>query len=158
MRFVISGVLIALLSPVALSRPYYMSKAELIRKAQVIAILRISHVESVEVTGSEQVYRQSALATVERVIKGNVPGRVTLYGLQTLEARVEFALGTYLVFLSRDGDLLVGTNWHLSLRPINKGKVEWYASNEGYRLKTAQLSAVLKEIESILMRQQTSRR
>jgi hypothetical protein len=158
MRFMISGVLIALLSPVPFARPYYMSKVELVKKAQVIAILRISHVEQVEVAGSDHVYSQSALATVERVIKGSISGSVTLYAQQTSEARVDFAPGRYLVFLSRDGDLLVGTNWHLSVRPINKENVEWYASNKGYALKTTQLSVVLKEIESIVRKSSGSQK
>ena len=76
----------------------------MIKNAQVIAIVHISKVEPVEMRAAKWTYRQRAKATVDVLIKGELPWKETpLYGDENnFEARTHFAAGRFLVFLKQD--------------------------------------------------------
>ena len=102
----------------------YAGKPEMVRDATAVAVVEVTRVDPVEVRGGHWTYRQRAAARVETVLRGDLPkgGAIDLHGHEDfICARCEFAPGRYLVFLRRDGRLWVGSNWHLSVRPIATG-------------------------------------
>ena len=147
LRRLIPLLLILALAGIARAKAYYAPKAEMIQRSEVIALVQISKVEKAETKGKVWTYHQKATARVEQVLKGKVPEEIALYGEEDfICARCRFAPGRYLLFLKRDGDLLTGANWHLSIRPVKGNQVEWYADDRGLDLKPAPLAGVLKEI------------
>jgi hypothetical protein len=159
-------VLMALLLGVVLSgssapRAYYAGKARMIAQSEVIAVVDVRRVGSASARGRHWTYAQAADAVVEQTLKGELPPRVRLYAQEDfICARVDFRPGRYVVFLTRDGELLAGSNWYLSARPIrDDGRVEWYAGvrDSGpdpsqIRLRPAPLAAVLADVRSHLAR------
>jgi hypothetical protein len=82
---------------------------------------------------------------------------VSFYGDETFEcARCHFEVGRHMVFLDRDGELLIGNNWHLSARKITRNTVEWFVNDRNMdrniKQKSAALSDVLQEIKRALAR------
>lgn len=159
MRSILSCVLLAFLPLAAQGRPYYMSKTEMIEGADIIAVVEVSSVDPPELAvqegASQMIFKQAATATVEQTLKGTLPTAITFYSFLSGAPQTDFPSGRYLVFLNRDAESLLATNWHLAVRPINRGEVEWYANNKkpfDGGLKPAKLSAVLKEIRLILSR------
>lgn len=149
----VACVLIVLLAhaPAAHAKAYFAPKKEMIARAQAIAVVTIDAVETVEVEGKHWTYLQRATARVEQLIKGTLPETVELHGEETfICARCTFAPGRYLVFLDRDGNLWVGSNWHLSARPIAGENVEWYADDRGSATKAMPLASVLAEVRSLV--------
>jgi len=90
------------------------------------------------------------------VLKGKLSGSVALYGDgDFICARCHFQVGRYLVFLRRDGKLLTGSNWHLSIRKITGGsekKVEWFDDKQIFENQELLLSDVQNEIKAVLVR------
>ena len=84
---------------------------------------------------------------MEKTIKGELPLEIALFGEESfICAQVRFKPGRHLVFLRRDGKLLVGSNWHLSVRPMAETKVEWYVPGERLQLFWQPLAEVLERI------------
>ncbi len=145
-------LLLVALVHTASAKAYYQTKVEMISSATAIAIVEIGEVSEFETKGHLWTYQQKAKARVLNVIKGNMPGNVELHGLENFRcARCEFSEGTALVFLKRDGELWVGSNWHLSIWPIINNNVQWFVSNESrYSFADTVLIDVVSEIESKL--------
>ncbi len=121
----------------------------MIERAEFIAVVEISKVEEVDVKTERWGYRQVAHATVVQKLKGNLPPVVKMHGLESfICAHVQFQPGKFLVFLERDAGLLVGCNWHFSVRPIADGKVEWYARGDRLDLSWQPLDAVLVRVKN----------
>src|ERR1043166_1386675 len=119
----------------------------MIRESDFIALVDISRVDDTETKGTHWTYRRKAAATVSQSLKGSLPQDVLLYGDEDfICAQVKFQPGRYLVFLRRDGDLLVGPNWHLSVRPLKDAQVEWYVPGERLKLSWQPLDTVMKRI------------
>jgi hypothetical protein len=139
------------------ARAAFKSKVQMIETAEVIAVVEITNSEKVSVKGAHWTYSQKATASVESVVKGSLPGNVFLYGDENFRcARCRFNKGRYLVFLHRDGELLTGNNWHLSVRKItgtSQQTVEWF-DNEN---KDALLSDVLSEISAQVSTSESSK-
>ena len=135
--------------PSTFAKAYYATEDEMIERAEAIAIVDISRVESAETKAEPFNYSEIAHATVKQTLKGTLPQTVKLYGGESfICAQVHFAPGRYLVFLSRDHDFLVGCNWHLSVRPIKDTQVEWYVPGERLKLSWQQLDTVLGRIKN----------
>jgi hypothetical protein len=158
-------VLIALLLGVALSgssapRTYYAGKAQMIERSEVIAVVDVRRVGATSVRGGRWTYAQAADASVERTLKGTLPGQVRIHAQEDFICdRVDFRPGRYLVFLKRDGRLLAGSNWYLSARPIRDGRVEWYARDtesgshpSEIRMRSLPLARVLADVRAHLAR------
>lgn len=139
--------LLSFTAPRAFSKAYYAGENEMIFRSEVIAVVDISKVESAKLKREHWTYSEVADATVEQPLKGTLEKQVQLYGGEDfICAQVHFQPGRFLVFLKRDGELLVGSNWHLSIRPIKNGKVEWYTPGESMSLSWQPLPEVLQRI------------
>ena len=140
--------LLAFAAPPAISKAYYAGENEMITRSEVIAVVDISRLESTKLKREHWTYSEVAHAMVEQTLKGTPEKQVQLYGGEDfICAQVHFQPGRFLVFLKRDGDLLVGSNWHLSVRPIKDGKIEWFTPGEHMALSWQPLPDVLQRIE-----------
>jgi len=145
-------------APGLLARAYFAGAQEMVQGSVAIAILDISKVEEVEATGEHWTYRERAQATVDQTLKGSLPQQVQLFGNETFICeQVRFQPGRYLVFLRRDGEKLVGANWHLSIRPIKDGQVEWYSGKQRLDLSWQPLSAVVKQVSELIKQSAATR-
>jgi len=114
----------------------FLPPAELTRKADVIALVDLDEPEAVatsdplESPSPAGYYRKKAQARVVERIRGDIPDRFVIYGDEAfICAQCTLSKGRFLAFLTRKGDFWVGTNWHLSLRPIKGDQVEWVAAD-----------------------------
>jgi hypothetical protein len=150
---VLAGLIIALaalLLPTSrgLAKAAYSLPDQMIADSEVIAVVDISRVEPTKAKGATWTYREVAHASVERVLKGELPKNIELHGNEEfICAQVRFKAGRHLVFLRRDQQYVVGSNWHLSVRPIKDDAIEWYASSKGIDLSWQPLAAVLRGVE-----------
>ena len=144
----------------------FAGKEEMVRRSTAIAVVEITKVEEVEGKGSHWTYRQRATAVVKTLLKGSLPkdAPFAIFGDETfICARCHFEPGRYLLFLTEDkapdgSGMLVGSNWHLSVRPITADpekpgqgdRVEWYANDQDYTLAPAPLADVLAEVRKLV--------
>jgi hypothetical protein len=143
------AILCAGATPSAFAKAAFAAEEQMIERAEVIAIVNVTLVEKSETKGKQWNYGEIAHATVERTLKGKLPQTVKLYGGEDfICAQVHFMPGRHLVFLTRDGDFLVGCNWHLSVRPIKDTQVEWYVPGEVLKLSWQPLGTVLERIKN----------
>lgn len=152
-RLIMSAMAVWFLAsaPDLLAKAYFASAQEMVQGSVAIAILDISKVEAIETKGEHWTYRERAQATVARTLKGSLPQNVQLFGNETfICAQVRFQPGRYLVFLRKDGEKLVGANWHLSVRPIKDDEVEWYSGKQRLDLSWQPLSAVVQQISELI--------
>jgi hypothetical protein len=144
-------ILIFALPASAHAKAYLAPKAEMIAKSDVIAVVNITDVKSLE---PEKMYgNQRAKATVRDVLKGDVKREMEIEFMVKCFypcAITQVSKGEYLVFLSKKDNDFEGNNWHLSYRPIKDGAIEWYKDDTGYELKKRKLGGVLDEIRGIL--------
>ncbi len=151
----------------AFGKAYFYTRSELIQKAQVIAIINVE--EPAESPSSVQghdpfepvkrnwSYGQQAKVRVEQILKGDAPKEFVLYGKETfICAQCSLSKGRFLAFLSKDGDLWIGANWQISLRPIRDGEVEWYVSDEQrFPMNFQKLDEVVAAIRVALKKQES---
>ncbi|CAN5795709.1 hypothetical protein BH11VER1_BH11VER1_33780 [soil metagenome] len=65
--------------------------------------------------------------------------------------KCQLGAGHFLAFLNRDGELWVGANWHLSLRPVKDGEIAWYVDPDRSRSLAYQRNdSVLNGIQELL--------
>ena len=142
------GTALFMVAPDSLAKAYFATDDEMIQRSEVIAIVDISTVEDIQMKGDHWTYRRRAIGTVHRTMKGSLPREVSLYGDENfICAQVKFQPGRFLVFLNHDGSLLVGSNWHFSVRPVRDSQVEWYVPGERLKLAWQPLEAVLERIK-----------
>ena len=155
----VAALLFALiLSAQAKAKAAYSGKLGMVNDSTMIAVVEITGVEPVNVKGTYWTYRQRALARVEAVVKGDAPkdGRLTLHGDEDfICAQCRFSPGRYLVFVRHDGDLWVGSNWHLSVRPIRVGTkgaqlVDWFIDKVSLTTKAQPLDDVIADVKSLI--------
>lgn len=155
----------------AFGKAYFYTRTELIQKATAIAIVEIEDPEPAKAKGSDQqdpfaensatgknwVYGQQAKARVQKILKGDLPKEFTIYGKESfICAQCALTKGRFLAFLTKDGDLWVGANWQLSLRPIQNEQVEWYVTEEQrYPLKFQRFDDVVAEVLAAIQKQQS---
>ena len=144
---------------VAHAKAAFDAKAEMVQRSAAIAVIDITRVEPAAVKGQHWTYRQRATARVESVLKGDLRAGdpISLHGEEDfICAQCRFAPGRYVVFLNQDSGLWVGSNWHLSVRPIAtdaKGDqtVEWYADDKRtLELKSQPLGGVLADVRTLV--------
>ena len=134
------------------AKAYFQTKSEMIERAGAIALVRIGDPEPSVKKGKHWTYRQQAKVRVESVLKGKLPDQFMLYGAETfICAQCSIDTGYFVVFLKKDGELWTGSNWHLSLRGIKDGQVDWFVADESrFEMAPRLLSDVIKEIELIV--------
>jgi hypothetical protein len=144
---------------VAHAKAAFAGKTEMVRRSAAIAVVHITRVDPVQVKGQHWTYRQRATAKVETVLKANLRAGdpISLHGEEDfICAQCRFAPGRYLVFLNQDSGLWIGSNWHLSVRPITTAptgeqSVEWYADEKlTLELKPQPLAEVLADVRKLL--------
>lgn len=143
----------------AFGKAAYYGKTNMVKSAEVIAVVTISKVEPANTKTKRNgwTYSEAATAKVEQVLKGSLPKDVVLHGGEDfICAQVRYKPGRHIVFLRHDKDLLVGANWHLGVREIKGDQVEWFKDDTSLELKSARLETVLKEIESLVKRDKKS--
>jgi len=135
---------------------YAAGKEDMIREAACIAIVSITKVEKADTKESSWTYRQKASATVQRCLKGDVKGEITVYGLENfICAQCRYEEGRFILFLRKDGALWVGSNWQLGIRPIKGDKVEWFKDDKTlFEMKDTPLEDVIAEINNTLKKLQ----
>jgi len=137
------------------AKAYFAPKAEMIAKSDVIAVVDITHVKSLE--PEKRHGNQLAEATVREVLKGDAEkGKEMQFKVECFFpcAFTQVSTGQYLVFLSKNGKELRGDNWHLSYRPIKDGTLDWYKDDTSYTLEKRKLEEVLDEVRKIVKKPQ----
>ena len=160
-KLLILTLLIFGLEPLLVSYPhaawakaYFASQSEMLKNSQIIAVVDVKKVEKADAHGVSRTYSQKATADVEQVLKGSPGKQITMYGGEDfICAQCQFKPGKTLVFLNQDNNLLIGSNWHLSIRPIENGQLEWYARDHHSPLKLTKFDDVLKSIKAKLPKQ-----
>ena len=172
MRAILLILTVSLVSSLsAFGKAYFFTRSELIEKAVVIAIVTIGEPEPAKplgesidpfadesrASGKTWTYAQQAKVRVEQVLKGKIPNEFVMYGQESfICAQCPLSKGRFLAFLSKDGDLWIGANWQLSLRPIRDKKAEWYVSdNQRYPMKFQKLDAVIAQVHAALKNQKS---
>ncbi|MBS2010519.1 MAG: hypothetical protein JST01_25945 [Cyanobacteria bacterium SZAS TMP-1] len=137
----------------SLAKAAYSGKAEMIENSEIIALVDINKVEKVAQKGTNWTYSQKALAAVESALKGKPGKKIEIFGGEDfICASCKFEPGRYLVFLNHNRDMLIGSNWHLSIRPIQNNSLEWYDGENMQPLKAQPLNTVLTQIKEQLPR------
>lgn len=141
-------------------KAYYAGKKEMVLKAECIAVVNITKVEKTSRKGEPWTYSQKASGTVEQCLKGDIRGRIEIYGMESfICAQCRYEPGRFLLFLRKDGSFWVGSNWHLGIRPIRDSRVEWFKDAASrFEMKEAPLAAVIAEIKAILEQKDVVRR
>jgi len=112
------------------AKAYFMRADQMIQVSEAIAIVNITTVAKVEKKGLARTYSKEGDVTLERSLKGSLPKQFKIYGQEDfICAQCQFDPGKYLLFLNRDNGFWIGANWHLSMRPIKNGKIDWYPAN-----------------------------
>ena len=142
---------LVLMAPPVFGKAYFASEEEMIQRSDAIAIVTIAQVDDTQGKGKTWTYHQRAHVIVGRTLKGTLPPEISLYGKEDfICAQIHFKPGQFLVFLRKDADLLTGSNWHLSVRPINGTQIEWYAPEGGLKLSWQSLNSVLDRLNGRL--------
>lgn len=130
----------------------YASKNDMIRNADVIAVVQIKSLDNTEKRGSHWTFHQVSDAEILTPIKGVSEKEIKLYGGEDFVcAQCHFLPGKNLVFLNKDIGLYSGTNWHLSCIPIkDDGKMEWIEDNNRQPTVRKNLNEVISEIKKVL--------
>lgn len=144
-------------------KAYFFKRTELVEKSLVIAIIELGDPGPSKANagadpfvdqakGKTWTYQKSSKASVVRKIKGEIPADFVLHGDEAfICAQCRLSKGRFLAFLQKDMDLWVGTNWHLSLRPIKDGKIEWYDGEDLTKpMKFQPEKVVIEEVEKLL--------
>jgi hypothetical protein len=142
------------------AKAYFHTRSELIRNAEVIAIVSIGEPEATKPKGrfdegpkgSHWTYGQQAKVHVERLLKGQIEDDFVMYGGESfICASCVLTKGKFLAFLKKDGGLWAGANWQLSLRPVRDQQVEWYVSEEQrFPMEFQNLDEVVTSIQTAI--------
>ncbi len=124
----------------------------MVEKAEAIAIIEILNTEIVEKRGQHWTYRQKAIGIVKKTLKGNIPDDIIIYGMETfICAQCQFEKGRFLLFLQRDNDFWIGSNWHLGIRQIEDENIDWFKSDtSSFEMEQQPLKDVILDIQNIL--------
>jgi hypothetical protein len=147
-------MLLGIASP-CFAKARYAQKKDMIQEAEVIAVVKITKIEKANKKEKSWIYRQKATATVEQCLKGDVKEDITIYGLEDfICAQCRYEKGHFILFLRKDGALWVGSNWHLGIRPIKAGKIQWFKNDKMFfEMQDAPLHKVIDEINAVVKEQ-----
>ena len=147
-------MLVGIASP-CFARARYAQKKDMIEEAECIAVVNITKVEKASKKEKSWTYRQKATATVERCLKGDVKGDITIHGLEDfICAQCRYEKGRFIIFLRKDGSLWVGSNWQLGIRPIKGKNVQWFTDDKTlFEMKDTPLDKVVDEITTVVKEQ-----
>lgn len=150
-KILLSLLLLSLLSFVAHAKAYFSPQKEMVQRAEAIAIVQIKQIKHVHKQGSFWSYGQQAIGTVETSIKGDLPTDIEIYGKERfICAQSLFSKGRFLLFLRKDGELWIGSNWDRGIKAIKNEKVAWGKDSSYFPHEERPLSEVILEIQHIL--------
>ncbi|MBX9691308.1 MAG: hypothetical protein K2Z81_02920 [Cyanobacteria bacterium] len=153
MKRILLAMALMLAVPASQARVGPISLREQTRAASDIAIVNVTNVRTgAGAKGDHWTYDTASEAVVEKSIKGNLSGKVILYGGEDFECACHnFPKGRALVFLLRDKDLLTGAGWFCATLPIEGGKLKWFSSPDSLRTdKLVTVDKALKELQKLL--------
>ena len=135
MRF----LLLLLLAPASASRlvPDFKSRIEMIQDSDIIARVKITSVHASRKDQGLNLIQEPGMTlsvVVLESIKGKMPSVARVH-VDNWDRWVKWPhpkRGEYLIFVVDSKDQLENLNWHLSLRPIKDGVVDWI-SDDGER-------------------------
>lgn len=157
MKSIILAVILVSAATSAFGKAAYRRYPDMIRMSDVIAVVDVTEIAPTETKGGNWTYRQRISATLVEVIKGRVEKTLTIYGMENIVcAQCRFQKGKQLVFLKHDGDFLVGSNWHLSIRPIAGEDCEWFQDSASIQLVSTPLSAAIKQVKEEIEKQKSA--
>lgn len=136
-----------------MAKAAYAGKSQMIDCSEIIAVVDVTSVSKVQEPGqtSGRTYSQKATLMPLTILKGALPKDSTAYGGENfICAQCNFEPGKFLVFLNHDGQHLIGSNWHLSVRPIKAEQLDWYDGEKMNPLRPAKLSDVVAQIRKEL--------
>jgi hypothetical protein len=127
-------VLLLLLQAPVFAKAYFFTEEELVKGAAAIAIIDLEAPVVLEMdvfnpppAADGFSYSQKARAKCVTLIAGQLPDSFEMFGDESfICAQCKLSKGRFLAFLVKKKDIWVGVNWHLSLRPVKDGKIEWY--------------------------------
>src|SRR5579872_2941432 len=132
----------------------YSSKDQMIKEADVIAIVTINKINSINIISKDYYssYNQQALARVEQKIKGEISHNIVIYNRFDPRAlcppTATLNIGRNLVFLKRIHNYLNPINFDLGVRPIIDNKIYWYDANGNkYSKKSIDIEKVVQDIQ-----------
>jgi hypothetical protein len=142
------GLLAALALP-AIASYRVLSEGEQIANAEVIAVVDVGPVKASERTLQDTTWHQQATATVEKLLKGEIPKTFTLYADTRKKCLPDSRLrpGKCLVSIKNRGQadaIWTTANAEMGIRPVVDGKIEWFATGE--RLQNIPLDEVVSKI------------
>ncbi len=151
-KIIVIIILLILLPTILFAKAYFAGKREMVEKAEVIAIIEIVNTEGVEKKGQHWTYRQKVIGAVEKTLKGNIQDDIIIYGMENfICAQCRFEKGRFLLFLQKDNGFWIGSNWHLGIRQIKDGKIDWFKHDESpFDMEEKSVQEVTQEIENIL--------
>ncbi len=151
-KIIIILILLIIIPTQLFAEAYFAAKKEMVERAEAIAIIEILNTEKVEKKGQHWAYRQKVIGTVEKTLKGNIPADIIIYGMETfICAQCRFEKGRFLLFLQRENDFWIGSNWHLGIRQINDGKTDWFMDDTSpFKMQQQPLKEVILDIQNTL--------
>ena len=154
-KIILPILFLSFLSTFTFAKARFAEKKEMIKKSETIIIAKIEKIEKSKQEGKYFMYRQKVTGTIENTLKGNIDGDIIIYGMENFKcAQNTFSKGHFLLFLRKDNGFWVGSNWHLGIRPIKEGKVEWFKNNiSHFKMEQKPLKEVISEIQNILKKQ-----
>lgn len=142
----------ALLSSSAFAKAYFAKKEEMIKQSEYIAIVNIKHIEKTEQKGAIRTYHRKATGSVEKTLKGKIEADIEIFGMEDfICAQCNLSEGRFILFLRKDKNLWVCSNWSLGVRRIKNETVEWFKNADSpFGMEEKPLKEVISEIQNIL--------
>lgn len=149
MKWVLATVCSSLFSLSALAKAYFAPLDDMIGNAEVIAVVTITRLAPAHAEEASRRYKDMiASVTVNQVIKGKLASSTEIYIPSFFPcATVEVTEGDFMVFLEQRNGQLTSSNWHLSLRPMMSGKIEWI-SDDRKEVEFIELSEAIGRINA----------
>jgi len=143
--------LVLFIPAISWAKAYFAPIEEMIRSADVIAIVQLTNIHSAKSEEAGSVYKDLvAEVKFEKIVHGTAKAQGQVYIPSFFPcAPVSAAPGRYLMFLVMRNGILTNSNWHLSLRPLKGDKVEWF-SDERKDFSSENLTTVQAKIEKVL--------
>ncbi len=138
-----------------------MSTDQMIKEADVIAIVNIGTVEKTDSKSGTLNYHQAAKTVVEQILKGTPAKTFTIYGgintngFVACVPDVSLKSARSLVFLrqrsAKESDAFISANGDHGIRPITDGQVEWPNEHANTPAQNKlKLSEVITKIKKVL--------
>ncbi len=151
-KIVLLIVLICSFPTILFAKAYFAGKNEMIERAECIAIVEISQTEKIDKMGNHWTYHQKAKGTVETLLKGNVSGDIEIYGMENfICAQCKFTKGRFLLFMNKDNNFWIGSNWHVGICCIKDGNIDWFKDDTSpFETERQPLKEVILDIQNTL--------